>query len=74
MTRSNRKDLVRDSATKEERLLAASGIVILRSSDLKPLAFGRDEETIHRLARRIQPVGGEWKAIIERRCKTGATR
>ena len=64
----SRRHLVRDNVTREEQLLASRGLlVVLRSTDSKPLAFGRDPEAVHRLARRIQPATGEWKALVKRR-------
>jgi len=57
-----------DSNVRDERLLAAKmAFVVLRSTDRKPLAVGRDAEAIARLARRIQPASGEWRAVVERR-------
>jgi len=62
------RNLVRDSVTREEQLLASRGLlVVLRSTDGAPLAFGRDPAAIAQLARRIQPVTGEWRAVVERR-------
>jgi hypothetical protein len=63
-------DLVRASATREEQLLSSRGLlVITRSTDGAPLAFGRDPEAIAQLARRIQPATGEWRAVVERRAR-----
>jgi len=60
--------MIFDSNTRDDRLLAAKmSFVVLRSTDRKPLAVGRDAEAIARLACRIQPVTGEWRAVVERR-------
>lgn len=73
----DRKDLVRDSADRERQLIASAGLlVVIRPTDGKPLAFGRDQETMARLARRISLVGG-WRAEVvrglsKRRSSTGA--
>lgn len=57
-----------DRQALEDRLIGGRvRYEISRSSDGEPLAFGRDLEAIRQLARRIQPITGEWRAVVRER-------